>query len=132
MAAQLTAEEIETVVARIVMVARPERVIMFGSYAKGRARAHSDLDLLVVVPTDSPTLPRASDFEPYLGGWVVPVDVHVVTAEELEEYGREQYHFLHSVLRTGRTLYQRDAHTPDPSVPRLTAWLACSTGAPRP
>lgn len=111
--AHLTAEEIENVVARIVMVARPERVIMFGSYAKGRASVRSDLDLLVVMPTDTSTLFRAWDFEPYLGGSVVPVDVHVVTAEELEEYGREQYHFLHSVLRTGRTLYRRENETND-------------------
>jgi uncharacterized protein len=114
MTGQLTSAEIETVVSRIVKVARPERVIMFGSYAKGRATARSDLDLLVVLPTDSSTRCRASDLGPFLGGSIVPIDVHVVTAEELEEYGREQYHFLHSVLRSGRTLFQRDVATEVP------------------
>jgi hypothetical protein len=46
---------------------------MFGSYAKGRATVKSDLDLLVVMPTDAPALVRASEVEPYLGGWAVPV-----------------------------------------------------------
>ncbi|MFF7534500.1 nucleotidyltransferase domain-containing protein [Streptomyces bobili] len=103
----MTDEEIDSIVGRIVEVARPERVLMFGSYAKGRATVNSDLDLLVVMPTDAPASMRASEVEPYLGGWAVPVDLHFVTAEELEEYGREEHHFLHSVLRSGRTLYQR-------------------------
>ena len=105
MAAQLTAQEIETIVARIVMIARPERVLMFGSYAKGRTTARSDLDLLVVMPNSTSALPRPSDLEPYLGGRAVPIDIHVVTAEELEEYGKRQHHFLNSVLRSGRTLH---------------------------
>jgi uncharacterized protein len=107
MTAQLTQEEIETIVNRIVTVARPERILMFGSYAKGRATGRSDLDLLVVMPTDSSPLYRPSDFAPYLGGWIIPVDIHVVTEEELEEYGSRQYHFLHSVLQSGHTIYQR-------------------------
>ncbi|MFI6504873.1 nucleotidyltransferase domain-containing protein [Nonomuraea typhae] len=101
----LSDEEIATIVERVVWVARPERVLMFGSYAKGRAHARSDLDLLVVMPTGTPDPPRPSDFTPYLGGGAVRVDVHVVTEEELSEYGRQEHHFLHSVLRTGRTLY---------------------------
>ncbi|MBO3752680.1 nucleotidyltransferase domain-containing protein [Streptosporangiaceae bacterium NEAU-GS5] len=107
MTAQLTPAEIDTIVNRIVMVARPDRVLMFGSYAKGVATDRSDLDLLVVVPTDTTPLCQPSDLTPYLGGWIIPIDIHVVTTEELEEYGKEQYHFLHSVLQSGRTLYQR-------------------------
>ncbi|MEV6409493.1 nucleotidyltransferase domain-containing protein [Streptomyces bobili] len=103
----MTDEEIDSIVGRIVQVARPERILMFGSYAKGRATVNSDLDLLVVMPTGSSDLVRASEVEPYLGGWAVPIDLHFVTVEELEEYGREEHHFLHSVLRSGRTLYQR-------------------------
>ncbi|MFM9633485.1 MULTISPECIES: nucleotidyltransferase domain-containing protein [Streptomyces] len=101
-------EEIDSIVGCIVQVARPERVVMFGSHAKGRATVKSDLDLLIVMPTDAPALVRASEVEAYLGGWAVPVDLHFVTVEQLEEYGREEHHFLHSVLRSGNTLYERD------------------------
>jgi predicted nucleotidyltransferase len=111
MAGQLTLKEIETVVARIVTTARPERIIMFGSYAKGNPTIRSDLDLLVVMPTDPPTPFRTSDIEPYLGCSLAPVDIHIVTAEELKEYSKQEHHFLHSVLRSGRTLYQRDMAT---------------------
>jgi predicted nucleotidyltransferase len=106
--AHLTPAEIESIVDRIVRVARPERVLMFGSYAKGKATDRSDLDLLVVVPDDASPRCRPADLAPYLGGWIIPIDVHVVTTEELAEYGKERYHFLHSVLQSGRPLYPRE------------------------
>ena len=37
----LTAEEIDALVARVVARVRPEKVIVFGSYAKGTASARS-------------------------------------------------------------------------------------------
>lgn len=40
-------------VSRIVEIADPQLVILFGSYAEGRAQEDSDLDLLVVAETDS-------------------------------------------------------------------------------
>jgi predicted nucleotidyltransferase len=106
MSGQLTEAEIRRVVRRIVAVARPEQVVLFGSYAKGRATARSDLDVLVVVADGQ--RPRPSDIVPYVAGSVIPVDVHIVTAEEFAEYGNEPYHFLQSVRRSGRTMYRRD------------------------
>ncbi|MGW0141740.1 nucleotidyltransferase domain-containing protein [Streptomyces calvus] len=120
----MTAEEIDSVVERIVRAARPERIIMFGSYAKGRATVHSDLDLLVVMPRVASATVRASEVQPYIGARAIPVDLHFATAEELDEYGREEYHFLHSVLRSGRVLYQREPQ------PVLRNRSTANTGAP--
>lgn len=39
-------------VAQMVQAARPQAIVLFGSYAEGRAGSESDLDLLVVAPTD--------------------------------------------------------------------------------
>jgi len=44
---------LEEAVKRIVEIAQPELVILFGSHAEGRASDDSDLDLLVVAETDS-------------------------------------------------------------------------------
>ncbi len=41
-------------VRRIVEAANPQLVILFGSYAEGRQQEASDLDLMVVAPTESP------------------------------------------------------------------------------
>ena len=39
---------LDRVIRRVVEVAQPEKIILFGSAARGRMGPHSDLDLLVV------------------------------------------------------------------------------------
>src|SRR5436309_16058056 len=106
MPAQLSPREIRAIVHRIAAITQPEQVIMFGSYAKGTSTIKSDLDLLLVMPDDAQTRFRPWDLQPHLKGSIIPVDVHIVTAEELASYGKEKHHFLHSVLRSGKPVYQ--------------------------
>ncbi|HEU5173611.1 MAG TPA: nucleotidyltransferase domain-containing protein [Gemmatimonadaceae bacterium] len=103
----LTPGEVDEVVRRIVARMDPERVIVYGSYAKGTATARSDLDLLVVLETDLPMRKRARDVRAMFADALVPVDVHVYTPEEVEEYGREPLGFIRCVLSTGREAYRR-------------------------
>jgi predicted nucleotidyltransferase len=46
-------EALDQAVAAIVEIAHPRLVILFGSWAEGKAREGSDVDLVVVAPTDS-------------------------------------------------------------------------------
>jgi predicted nucleotidyltransferase len=102
----LTSQEVGDIVSRIVERVRPERIIVFGSYAKGVATARSDLDLLVVADTDLPMARRAEAVEPITSRYLTPVDVHIYTDEEVREYGTEPGSFLASVLATGIVLYE--------------------------
>lgn len=104
----LREEEIDALVGRIVARVQPQKVIMFGSYAKGTATARSDLDLLVVKDTEMPIARRTDELRPLLSRSLIAVDVHVYTPEEVAEYGREPLAFINSVLRTGRTLFERE------------------------
>jgi predicted nucleotidyltransferase len=101
----LEPQEIENLVRRIAERAQPERILVFGSYAKGTARATSDLDILVVRDTDLPMAQRAADLTPICAGYLVPIDLHVYTPEEVREYAKEEHSFLHTVLQTGWTVY---------------------------
>lgn len=101
----LTTEEINALVARVVARVHPDQVIVFGSYAKGTATPGSDLDLCVVMDTPLPFHRRSDALQPLLAAYLVPVDIHVHTPEEMREYGAEQYSFLHSVLKSGKVLY---------------------------
>lgn len=101
----MTAKEIDALVARVVAHIRPERVIVFGSYAKGTASDRSDLDLCVVVDTPLPPSRRADALRPLLAGYLVPIDIHIHTPEEMEECGKEEHSFLHSVLKSGNVVY---------------------------
>ena len=46
----VTLEEIQGVVQQILERFRPEKVILFGSYADGQSHQGSDIDLLVITP----------------------------------------------------------------------------------
>jgi predicted nucleotidyltransferase len=50
---------LDKAVARIVQAMQPEAIYLFGSRARGEARADSDYDLLVIVPDDAPAVRRS-------------------------------------------------------------------------
>ncbi|WBQ08341.1 nucleotidyltransferase domain-containing protein [Kribbella sp. CA-293567] len=114
----LTEREIRDLVDRIVARADPEEVIVIGSYAKGTATAASDLDLVLIRDTDLPVSRRATDVTPLVSSSLIPVDIHVFTREEVDEYAKEPYSFLYTVTTTGRSLYRRESH---PSITKPAA-----------
>jgi hypothetical protein len=48
---------------------------------------------------------RKNQLMPIIDNVLVHVDVHVYTPEEVAEYSKEKYSFLHSVLSTGIAVY---------------------------
>jgi len=98
---------LDEAVRRIVEAAAPRLVILFGSYAQGREREGSDLDLLVVAETDSPiglavTLHEA--LEPVLA----PLDFDIlVRTPQAWERGRHLRGFVtRDADRKGVRLYE--------------------------
>jgi predicted nucleotidyltransferase len=104
----LTSDEITEIVARVAARLRPQKVILFGSYAKGAATARSDLDLFVIQQTPLPPERRASSVTPLLATVPVRVDIHIYTPEEVESDAREPFSFVNSVLVSGRTMYEQE------------------------
>ena len=51
--------KIDEMVRRIVAAVNPDKIILFGSHARGDAGPDSDVDLLLVAPSDEPRLRRA-------------------------------------------------------------------------
>jgi uncharacterized protein len=103
----LTNAEIDTLIKRIVSVFYPERIILFGSYAKATATRTSDLDLLIVKETVLPMGRRADNLASIVSSYLITIDIHIYTPEEVAEYGKEPYSFIHSVLKTGKVLYEK-------------------------
>ena len=106
----LTSNEIDNVVRRIVAGIQPQKVVIFGSYAKGTATIKSDLDVLVIKETTLPMASRADDLKPMLSQGLIPIDVHVYTPEEVEEYGKEQFSFINNILRSGKTVFENERY----------------------
>ena len=70
--------------AQILAQVQPERVILFGSWARGEAGPDSDLDLLVVLPFKGPRQRIAITLLMALADLPVPKDVIVLRPEEWE------------------------------------------------
>lgn len=93
------------VVRRVVRVAQPDRIILFGSTARGTTGAGSDIDLLVVKSGVQHRRRLAQQIYLELIGLAVGVDVIVVTPGDIEAYGGKVGTVLEPALREGRQVY---------------------------
>jgi len=102
-------EAIAEMVRRIVERFHPEKIILFGSHARGDADPDSDVDLLVVMPVEESRRKKASEIDLALWGLRLPVDVMIVTPSELERYRNIAGTIIRPALREGRVLHERTA-----------------------
>lgn len=98
-------EKINEVVERIVKNVKPEKVILFGSYAYGEPDEDSDLDILVIKESVLPRYERVREVKKYLRGIKIPVDLIVYTPEEIDEWRGVKNSFINEVMERGKVLY---------------------------
>ena len=105
-------EVIDKMTRRIVREVDPQRILLFGSWARSEANERSDVDLLVV------------EREPFGGGrsrrqeaariwrclsdFRVPTDILVFSANEIAQWKDSSHHVIARALREGRVLYESD------------------------
>lgn len=75
------------IVRRIVDTSHPEKVILFGSRARGDCQGDSDIDLLVVADDPQPRSLRASALYGVLSDILIPMEILVYRPQEIEEWG---------------------------------------------
>lgn len=96
---------LDEIIRRIVQVAKPEKIIMFGSAARGAMGPHSDVDLLVV---KGGAFHRGRVVEAIymnLIGVGQAVDVVVVTPEDMERYRESHGLIIAPALEEGKLVY---------------------------
>jgi predicted nucleotidyltransferase len=98
----LTENDIAQIVRRVAEGYAPLAVGTFGSYAVGRARDRSDLDLFVIKRSAQPPKARARAVQRLLFGVLHPVDVHVFTPGEFEDSVYEELSFTWVIVRQAR------------------------------
>ena len=99
--------QIREMVDRIIERFHPERIILFGSHAKGNAGADSDVDLLVVMPVKGSKREKAVEIGVALHDFPVPKDVLVVTPEEFQRRKEIVGTVERPADREGKVLYAR-------------------------
>ena len=84
----------------------PQRVILFGSMASDQISEWSDLDLVIVMDSDSRFLDRTKEvmrlLRPRVG-----VDILVYTPEEFEQLCEERAFVRTEIAEKGKVLYER-------------------------
>lgn len=96
----------------IVREFHPEKVILFGSWAYGKPHTESDIDLLVVMPFAGSPFRQAGTIlhRVVQSVGVLPLDLLVKTAEQLQERLAIGDSFVRDILERGKVLYEAD-HT---------------------
>jgi predicted nucleotidyltransferase len=84
-----------------------ERVILFGSYARGTVTRDSDVDLLVIGPFEGRSVDRSVQIRMKLRPGF-PVDLVLRTAEKVRERLAMGDDFMQEILEEGKVLYEAD------------------------
>jgi len=97
---------LQTIGKKIKQEYRAERVILFGSYARGDATEDSDVDLLVVAPTKERFFVRMATVRRLIRDLRngLPVSPIVLTPAELEKRRQAGDPFVREILETGVSL----------------------------
>jgi predicted nucleotidyltransferase len=90
---------------RIVRRFRPDRIVLFGSQARGDARPDSDVDLLVVLPGNAHRRHAEAAIYASLVGIPLGTDVVVVHPEDIGRGADLVGTIVGPILREGRTVY---------------------------
>jgi len=102
-----TKTELEKIVKRLVDVYRPEKIILFGSYAYGAPHEDSDVDLLIIKTTSQPFIDRLAQVRKILTDPTrsVPLGPIVLTPEELDARLSIGDQFIEEIVTRGEVLY---------------------------
>jgi len=101
----VTMDRIRELCDRIVREFHPERVILFGSYARGDADEDSDVDLLVVMPFEGKGARKSAEIMKRVRP-EFPVDVIVRTPETVRERIELGDFFLRDAIGEGKVLHE--------------------------
>ena len=104
--AQVRQEVLDEIIRRIVEVAQPERIILFGSAARGEMGPDSDVDLLVVKSGVHRRRLAQAIYVNLIGAGQA-ADIVVVTPEDIDRYRDSSALVIKSALQEGRVVYAR-------------------------
>ncbi len=83
-----------------------ERIILFGSAARGDTDEYSDVDLIIIKKTDKGFVHRLQEAGSYLT-LSIHVDIFVYTPDELQSMIEEENPFIQNAVRDGRVIYEK-------------------------
>ena len=101
-------KEIKKITDQIVKKYKPEKIILFGSYAWGKPTEDSDVDLFIVKKSGKRRIDRGRELRKMLFGNDFPaMDVLIYTPKELEKRISMEDFFIKEILSKGKVFYDK-------------------------
>lgn len=101
-------QDIQKITNIIVREFKPERVVLFGSYAWGNPKKDSDIDLFIIKDDlKKNTREMAIDLERILLPRTFPIDIIVYKPAQVEESLKDKNMFITKIITKGKTLYDQ-------------------------
>jgi predicted nucleotidyltransferase len=97
---------LDKIVDRIVSKFSPDKIIIFGSAAKGNAHENSDVDVLIIMDTELSYYKRTAPIAVAMRGIPVAMDMIVLTPEEYERLKDDETSFASEISQTGVVAYE--------------------------
>jgi predicted nucleotidyltransferase len=99
-------QTIQEIVRRILAVAKPDKIILFGSAATGQMTRDSDIDLLIVEPDISGQRKQYVRIREALGSVGYPVDLLFISTEWFEDSKDVIGGIAYPASKHGRVIYE--------------------------
>jgi predicted nucleotidyltransferase len=97
---------LQEIVRRILSVAKPDKIILFGSAAAGTMTRDSDIDLLIVEPDPGDQRAESTRIRSALRGLGFPFDVIVISTAWFEESRDVTGGIAYPANKYGRVVYE--------------------------
>jgi len=95
---------VDDIIEQIVKTYQPQKIILFGSYARGTQNQDSDIDLLVIKDTQEDFITRIRNVRKSLS-CPLPLDILVYTKDEIDKLKDEW--FINDILKEGIVVYEQ-------------------------
>jgi predicted nucleotidyltransferase len=104
--AMVAQEKISEAARILAQVARPQKIILFGSYGRGAPREDSDVDLQVVEAEVEDRAVEMTRLNRALSPLRISVDLLVVSREMFEYWATTPGNVYFDAIREGKVLYE--------------------------
>jgi predicted nucleotidyltransferase len=101
----ITKKQLNNVIKIIVSHYKPQKIILFGSFADGSQTKESDVDLLIIKDDNLPKIKRNRIVRSLLKDLIIPVDIIVKTNEEYELYKEIIGTVVYAAHKYGKVVY---------------------------
>ena len=99
-------KKIQEIADTIVREYKPEKIVLFGSWAWGEPHKDSDFDFFIIKETKTPTLKRIEEVDRIFSRREFPMDFLVYTPEQVKNRLEIGDLFIKDVLTNGKVLYE--------------------------